>query len=104
MRILFLGDVMGRAGRAAIANDLPRLRAQLPVTNEGAGLRLGQLIKHQICCDIKVGNNAVINVLMNGDHTVRQCFGRIVRRIGLTVEHHRAGINCVNTAYSFDQS
>jgi metallophosphoesterase (TIGR00282 family) len=29
MRILFLGDVMGRAGRAAIADALPRLRADL---------------------------------------------------------------------------
>ncbi|WP_424965010.1 MULTISPECIES: TIGR00282 family metallophosphoesterase [unclassified Dinoroseobacter] len=27
MRLLFLGDVMGRAGRSAIAEDLPRLRA-----------------------------------------------------------------------------
>jgi metallophosphoesterase (TIGR00282 family) len=26
MRLLFLGDVMGRAGRAAVANHLPRLR------------------------------------------------------------------------------
>jgi metallophosphoesterase (TIGR00282 family) len=29
MRILFLGDVMGRAGRAAVAEALPRLRADL---------------------------------------------------------------------------
>ena len=28
MRILFLGDVMGRAGRAAVTEDLPRLRAE----------------------------------------------------------------------------
>ena len=27
MKILFLGDVMGRAGRTAITNHLPRLRA-----------------------------------------------------------------------------
>ncbi|MGI3170425.1 TIGR00282 family metallophosphoesterase [Pseudooceanicola sp. C21-150M6] len=27
MKLLFLGDVMGRAGRAAIASELPRLRA-----------------------------------------------------------------------------
>ena len=27
MRILFLGDVMGRAGRSAIAEKLPSLRA-----------------------------------------------------------------------------
>ncbi len=28
MRLLFLGDVMGRAGRTAIATELPRLRAE----------------------------------------------------------------------------
>lgn len=28
MRILFLGDVMGRAGRAAVKNNLPRLRKE----------------------------------------------------------------------------
>ncbi len=28
MRILFLGDVMGRSGRAAVAAELPRLRAE----------------------------------------------------------------------------
>ena len=27
MKILFLGDVMGRAGRAAVAERLPKLRA-----------------------------------------------------------------------------
>ncbi|MDE3120768.1 MAG: YmdB family metallophosphoesterase, partial [Paracoccaceae bacterium] len=29
MKILFLGDVMGRAGRAAITDRLPKLRADL---------------------------------------------------------------------------
>ncbi|HBU13979.1 MAG TPA: metallophosphoesterase, partial [Gemmobacter sp.] len=28
MKILFLGDVMGRAGRAAVAERLPGLRAE----------------------------------------------------------------------------
>ena len=28
MRLLFLGDVMGRAGRAAVVERLPRLRAE----------------------------------------------------------------------------
>ena len=31
MRILFLGDVVGRAGREAVAEQLPRLRQRLAV-------------------------------------------------------------------------
>ena len=72
MRLLFLGDVMGRAGRAAIAERLPRLRADwrldfVVVNGEnatsGAGLSAGHA---------KVLLEAGADVLTLGDHAFDQ--------------------------------
>ncbi len=55
MRLLFVGDVMGRSGRQAIATELPRLRAAwrldcVVVNGENAAGRAG--ITEAICADI----------------------------------------------------
>lgn len=51
MRVLFLGDVMGRSGRAAVAEHLPRLRAEW---------RLDFVVVN--------GENATSGMGLNGDH------------------------------------
>ena len=55
MRILFIGDVMGRSGRAAIAVELPGLRARLRldcVVVNGENAAGGAGITEAICADI----------------------------------------------------
>ena len=55
MRILFIGDVMGRSGRAAIASELPGLRARLRldcVVVNGENAAGGAGITEAICTDI----------------------------------------------------
>ncbi len=55
MRILFIGDVMGRSGRAAIAAELPGLRARLRldcVVVNGENAAGGAGITEAICSDI----------------------------------------------------
>ena len=55
MRILFIGDVMGRSGRAAIATELPGLRARLRldcVVVNGENAAGGAGITEAICTDI----------------------------------------------------
>ena len=55
MRILFIGDVMGRSGRAAIAAELPGLRARLRldcVIVNGENAAGGAGITEAICADI----------------------------------------------------
>jgi calcineurin-like phosphoesterase len=51
MKILYLGDVMGRSGRQAISNELPSLRARLKadfvvVNGENATGGMGLSGKH----------------------------------------------------------
>lgn len=55
MRLLFIGDVMGRSGRAAIAAELPRLRAAWRldcVVVNGENAAGGAGITEAICADI----------------------------------------------------
>jgi hypothetical protein len=55
MRLLFIGDVMGRSGRAAIASELPRLKASLKldaVVVNGENAAGGVGITESICSDI----------------------------------------------------
>jgi metallophosphoesterase (TIGR00282 family) len=63
MRILFIGDVMGRSGRAAIAAELPKLRAAWAldcVVVNGENAAGGAGITEAICADIlSAGADAV---------------------------------------------
>jgi len=72
MRILFLGDVMGRAGRAAVAAHLPRLRVEwrldfVVVNGENATSGVGLSPEHA-----KVLLDAGADVLTLGDHAFDQ--------------------------------
>jgi metallophosphoesterase (TIGR00282 family) len=72
MRILFLGDVMGRAGRAAVAEALPRLRADLRldfvvVNAENASSGVGLSPEHA-----RLLLSAGADVLTLGDHAFDQ--------------------------------
>jgi calcineurin-like phosphoesterase len=55
MRLLFLGDVMGRSGRAAITAELPRLRTEwrldfVVVNGENATSGMGLTGEHARRC------------------------------------------------------
>ncbi|MFQ1700114.1 TIGR00282 family metallophosphoesterase [Loktanella agnita] len=72
MKILFLGDVMGRAGRAAITADLPRLRAEwrldfVVVNGENATSGMGLSGDHA-----KLLFDAGADVVTLGDHAFDQ--------------------------------
>jgi len=72
MRILFLGDVMGRAGRAAIKNRLPALRDRLKaefviVNGENATSGVGLSVAH---AELMLA--AGVDVLTLGDHAFDQ--------------------------------
>ena len=64
MKILYLGDVMGRSGRQAISEELPVLRARLKADfvvvngeNATSGMGLWWLIQRctilKICCSVR---------------------------------------------------
>ena len=68
MNILFLGDVVGRAGRDAVVNNLPRLRKELSldlVVVNGDNAAAGFGITPAICKDFFV---AGADVVTGGDH------------------------------------
>ncbi len=72
MKILFLGDVMGRSGRAAITTHLPRLRAEwrldfVVVNGENATSGMGLSGDHA-----KVLLDAGADVITLGDHAFDQ--------------------------------
>jgi metallophosphoesterase (TIGR00282 family) len=72
MRLLFLGDVMGRAGRRAISETLPRLRAEwrldfVVVNGENASNGMGLSGEHA-----KVLLEAGADCLTLGDHAFDQ--------------------------------
>lgn len=72
MRILFLGDVMGRAGRSAVVNKLPKLKADLRVdfavvNGENATSGVGLSSAHA-----KALLEAGADVLTLGDHAFDQ--------------------------------
>ena len=72
MRILFLGDVMGRAGRQAVAERLPSLRAEwkldfVVVNGENASSGMGLTPEHA-----RVLLEAGADVLTLGDHAFDQ--------------------------------
>ncbi|MCV2888158.1 TIGR00282 family metallophosphoesterase [Ruegeria aquimaris] len=72
MKILFLGDVMGRAGRAAVVEHLPRLRAEwkldfVVVNGENASNGMGLSGEHA-----KVLLDAGADCLTLGDHAFDQ--------------------------------
>ncbi|HEX4765086.1 MAG TPA: TIGR00282 family metallophosphoesterase [Lichenihabitans sp.] len=72
MRLLFVGDVMGRSGRAAIAAELPRLRDQLRadcVVVNGENAAGGAGITEAICADIL---NAGADAVTLGNHAFDQ--------------------------------
>ncbi|AOZ68946.1 metallophosphoesterase [Rhodobacter xanthinilyticus] len=72
MKLLFLGDVMGRAGRAAIAERLPKLRADwgldfVVVNGENASSGMGLTAEHA-----KLLLEAGADVVTLGDHAFDQ--------------------------------
>ena len=72
MKLLFLGDVMGRAGRAAIAERLPKLRAEwgldfVVVNGENASSGMGLTAEHA-----KLLLEAGADVVTLGDHAFDQ--------------------------------
>ncbi|MCT4610194.1 MAG: TIGR00282 family metallophosphoesterase [Pelagimonas sp.] len=72
MRLLFLGDVMGRAGRAAIVERLPKLREEwrldfVVVNGENASNGMGLSGEHA-----KLLLNAGADVVTLGDHAFDQ--------------------------------
>ena len=72
MKILFLGDVMGRAGRRAIAENLPRLREEwrldfVVVNGENASNGMGLSAEHA-----KVILEAGADCITLGDHAFDQ--------------------------------
>ncbi|WBL34216.1 TIGR00282 family metallophosphoesterase [Sinirhodobacter sp. HNIBRBA609] len=72
MKILFLGDVMGRAGRAAVVERLPKLRAEwgldfVVVNGENASGGMGLTGDHA-----KILLDAGADVLTLGDHAFDQ--------------------------------
>ena len=72
MRLLFVGDVMGRSGRAAVTATLPRLREQLRadcVVVNGENAAGGAGITEAICADIL---NAGADAVTLGNHAFDQ--------------------------------
>ncbi len=72
MRLLFVGDIMGRSGRAAVAATLPRLREQLRadcVVVNGENAAGGAGITEAICTDIL---NAGADAVTLGNHAFDQ--------------------------------
>jgi metallophosphoesterase (TIGR00282 family) len=72
MKLMFLGDVMGRAGRAAVAERLPRLRADwgldfVVVNGENASQGAGLTAEHA-----RVLLQAGADVITLGDHAFDQ--------------------------------
>ncbi|MBP1806249.1 TIGR00282 family metallophosphoesterase [Rubellimicrobium aerolatum] len=72
MRLLFLGDVMGRAGRAAVAERLPKVRAEwrldfVVVNGENASGGMGLTPEHA-----RVLLQAGADVVTLGDHAFDQ--------------------------------
>jgi metallophosphoesterase (TIGR00282 family) len=72
MKILFLGDVMGRSGRAAVADELPRLRREwgldfVVVNAENASSGVGLTAAHA-----KLLLDAGADCLTLGDHAFDQ--------------------------------
>lgn len=72
MKILFLGDVMGRAGRAAVAERLPKLRTEwgldfVVVNGENASNGMGLTGDHA-----KLLLDAGADVVTLGDHAFDQ--------------------------------
>ncbi len=72
MKLLFLGDVMGRAGRAAVAERLPKLRADwgldfVVVNGENASQGAGLTAEHA-----RVLLQAGADVITLGDHAFDQ--------------------------------
>lgn len=72
MRILFLGDVMGRAGRAAVSETLPRLREEwrldfVVVNGENASNGMGLSGEHA-----KILFEAGADCVTLGDHAFDQ--------------------------------
>ncbi len=68
MRILFLGDVVGRAGRRVVREHLPELRARLAldfVVVNGENAAHGFGITDKICCDLYA---AGADVITTGNH------------------------------------
>ena len=77
MKILFLGDVMGRAGRSAVAERLPALRAEwkldfVVVNGENASGGMGLTPEHA-----RVLLQAGADVLTLGDHAFDRQGGRL---------------------------
>jgi len=69
MRLLFVGDVMGRAGREAVARELPRLRRDLRldfVVVNGENAAHGAGITEQICAGLL---EAGADVITGGNHS-----------------------------------
>ena len=69
MRVLFLGDVVGRSGRDAIVAQLPRLRAELAldfVVVNGENAAAGFGITAKICHELYA---AGVDVLTGGNHS-----------------------------------
>ncbi len=72
MRLLFVGDIMGRSGRAAVTATLPRLREQLRadcVVVNGENAAGGAGITEAICADIL---NAGADAVTLGNHAFDQ--------------------------------
>ena len=72
MKLMFLGDVMGRAGRAAVAERLPKLRAEwgldfVVVNGENASQGAGLTAEHA-----RVLLQAGADVITLGDHAFDQ--------------------------------
>jgi metallophosphoesterase (TIGR00282 family) len=72
MRLLFIGDVIGRAGRAAIAEHVPRLREKLGLDfvvangeNAAGGFGLTENIAQDFC-------NAGVDCITLGNHSFDQ--------------------------------
>ena len=76
MKILYLGDVMGRSGRQAISNELPGLRARLKadfvvVNGENATGGMGLSGKHAEEI-LKAGADCITL----GDHALHSIYPR----------------------------
>ncbi|MGQ0676309.1 MAG: YmdB family metallophosphoesterase, partial [Rhodospirillales bacterium] len=68
MRVLFLGDVVGRSGRDAVARDLPRLRRELDldfVVANGENAAAGFGITLELSKELYA---AGVDVLTTGNH------------------------------------
>ena len=72
MRLLFIGDVMGRTGRQAIASELPRLRTEWQldcVVVNGENAAGGAGITEAICADILAAGADAVTL---GNHSFDQ--------------------------------